>query len=713
MAENLLIVESPSKARTLQSYLGADYKIMASVGHIKDLPKNKLGVDIENDFQPHYEIIKGKEKVVKELKKEGAKAKRIYLAPDPDREGEAIAWHIKEEISGSEEEDNRFYRVLFNEITKKAILEALKNPQALNRARYQSQLARRILDRLVGYLISPLLWQKVKGGLSAGRVQSVALKMICEREREIFAFVPLEYWSLTAALKAQLPPEFEAKLVRFRGEKLDKPKKELIEEAFEHVQGKEFIVTACEKKKVKKSPPLPFITSTLQQEAFKTLGFSAKKTMTIAQQLYEGIDLGERGIVGLITYMRTDSTRLAEEAVAQARGYIQRLYGKDYVPAKPYTYKVKGTMQDAHEAIRPTDLELRPEEVSDYLTKEQLGLYTLIWKRFLASQMAPAIFEQLLIEITAGEAIFRATGSSVIFRGFMEAYQEAEEAEEKEGHLPIVKEGDKLVLMGLKKQQHFTQPPNRYTEATLIKALEENGIGRPSTYATILSNILERKYVEKEKKHLKPTEMGFLVNDMLQKGFPRIMDIKFTAKMEEELDKIEKGELSWIQVIGNFYKTFERELNEAQKTLKAEIPTEVPCPLCGAPMVIRGGKTGIFLGCSRFPECKGTAAFERDESGNIQILGKEEEKESGEICPNCGNPLIKKKGRYGPFLACKAYPNCKFTRSLNEQQKEMKCPKEGCTGTLVLKRSKGGRRFYGCSRYPDCDFVSWKRPDQV
>jgi len=707
MGKNLLIVESPSKSRTIRSYLGDEFLVLASVGHIKDLPKNQLGVDIEKNFQPEYEIIKGKEKIIKQLRQEGSKAEAIYLGPDPDREGEAIAWHIKEELQGQKKP---IYRVLFNEVTKKAILDAISNPRTLDKAKYESQQARRILDRLVGYLISPLLWQKVKGGLSAGRVQSVALRMICEREREIFAFVSKEYWSLTATLQGPEPQSFQARLVKYKGEKLERPEKQVVDEVFEHVQQRPFRVEKVERKKVKRSAPLPFITSTLQQEAFKSLGFSAKKTMRIAQQLYEGIDLKDKGMVGLITYMRTDSTRLSNEAITLARAFVEKVFGKDYVAPKPYTYRSKGPIQDAHEAIRPTHVELTPEEVADSLTKEQLALYTLVWKRFLASQMAPAILEQTGIEITAGDAIFKASGSTVVFKGFMELYMEEEGAEEGEGELlPKVDKGELLTLLELKKEQHFTQPPSRYTEATLIKALEENGIGRPSTYATIIANILERKYVEKVKKHLKPTEMGFLVNDLLVKGFPKIMDVKFTARMEEDLDRIEKGETSWLDVIRGFYETFQKDLSSAQKELKAEVMTEIPCPLCGAKMVIRSGKNGLFLGCSKFPECKGTANFTRDASGNIQVLEKEDQI-TEKKCPKCGNPLIKRIGRFGSFLACSSYPKCKYTESIDGQEGVFKCPREGCDGHLVPKRTRKGKVFYGCSRYPDCDYVTWQKP---
>ena len=707
MGKNLLIVESPSKARTLRSYLGEDFSVMASVGHIKDLPKNQLGVHIEKDFEPYYEIIKGKEKIVKQLRQESSKAEVIYLGPDPDREGEAIAWHIKEEL---QTQNKPILRVLFNEVTKKAIMDAISNPKPLDRSKYESQQARRILDRLVGYLISPLLWQKVKGGLSAGRVQSVALRMICEREREIFAFVSKEYWTLTAILKGQESKGFKAKLTKYKGEKLEKPERELVDEVYEHVKERPFVVGKVEKKKVKKSPPLPFITSTLQQEAFKALGFSAKKTMTLAQQLYEGIELKDKGMVGLITYMRTDSTRLSEEAIRSARAFVEKVYGKDYVALKPYSYKSKGPIQDAHEAIRPTHVELRPEDVSNSLTKDQLALYELIWKRFLASQMAPAVLLQMGIDITAGDANFRASGSTVVFNGFTELYTEEEETQEGEGEpLPKVEEGESLILLELKKEQHFTQPPNRYTEATLVKALEENGIGRPSTYATIISNIIERKYVEKVKKHLKPTEMGFLVNDLLIKGFPKIMDLKFTAKMEEDLDRIEKGETSWLEVIKRFYETFQKDLLAAQKGLKAEVLTDIPCPLCGAKMVIRSGKNGLFLGCSKFPECKGTANFKRDPSGNIVVLERDEQVTQKQ-CPLCGNLLVKKVGKFGSFLACSSYPKCKYTESIEGQENFFKCPKEGCKGQLVPKKTKKGKLFYGCSRYPECDYVTWQRP---
>ncbi len=748
MEKDLVIVESPSKARAIQSYLGPQYKIMASVGHVKDLPEKRLGVDIKKGFRPEYEVIKGKEKVLKELKLAGEKARNIYLASDPDREGEAIAWHIAEELDGKK----NIYRVLFNEITKKVVEEAIKNPTTLDRARYESQQARRILDRLVGYMISPLLWEKVKGAPSAGRVQSVALRMICDREREIYSFKSEEYWSLTALLEKEASGQFEAKLHKFKGSKLTRPDSELIEEAFENAKDKDFRVVSVESKKVKKSPPPPFITSTLQQEAHRKLGFSPKKTMTLAQQLYEGIDLGEKGIVGLITYMRTDSTRIASEAVSLARDLIGSLFGKEYLPTRPPTYKQKGITQDAHEAIRPTHLEFSPDLLEPYLTKDQTRLYSLIYKRFLASQMSSAVFNQTVVDIEAGDCVFRATGSVMLFDGFMTLYKEAQEEEEK--ILPQLFQGDLLKVLELRKSQHFTQPPSRYTEATLIKALEENGIGRPSTYATIVSNIMERGYVVKEKKFLRPTEIGLMVSDLLVRSFPNIMDLKFTANMEQELDKIENGEIHWVKVVEEFFKAFSKDLKKAQKDMKAEIPTEVSCPKCGANMVIKSGKNGLFLSCSNYPQCKETANFTRDEQGKI-ILDNLQDETSQETCPACGKNMVIKKGPFGRFLACSGYPLCKITRPIkspgeqevlankkcpkcgkslvirtNQKRRQrylacegypacdhtepldtgIPCPKEGCDGKVVERRSKKGKRFYSCSNYPHCDFISWTKP---
>jgi DNA topoisomerase-1 len=758
MTKNLLIVESPTKARTLKKYLGNDYQIMASVGHIKDLPNSRLGVDTEKGFTPEYVTIKGKAKILRELKRAGKGADAIYLAPDPDREGEAIAWHIAQELGTGEK---KIFRVLFNELTGRAIKEALSSPQTLNQDRFDSQQARRILDRLVGYQISPLLWSKVRRGLSAGRVQSVALRMICDREREIHAFQPQEYWSLTAHLQAEQPPPFKARLFKYNGEKADLKDEEQTQALVAELKIGTFEVEEVAKKKKKKNPPPPFTTSLLQQEAYKKLHFSAKKTMSIAQNLYEGIELGEKGQVGLITYMRTDSFRLSSEAVSEAREFINEAFGHDYLPEKPNTFRSRKGAQEAHEAIRPTSLTLNPEEVAVYLTKDQFALYALIWKRFLACQMNPAIIEQTQADIACGRALFRATGSVVIFKGFTTLYEESlsdsDSSKDKEDILPPLKKGQALKLIELEPAQHFTQPPPRFTEATLIKALEENGIGRPSTYATILGNIHEREYVSINKGRFSPTELGFLVADLLVKSFPEILDIAFTAQMEGNLDRIERGEVKWTKILDSFYRSFGKDLELAKKEMKGEVMTDLPCPECQKPLAIKSGRNGLFLGCSGFPECKYTNNFSRDERGKIVVesspdLGKEEG-----TCEVCGRPMVVKSGKFGTFLACSGYPECKQTRAwvkgegaLPEAKRteatckkcggkmvvrqsrtgqkflacenyprcryteslstNVPCPEKGCPGKLVERVSKKGRRFYGCDQYPRCRFALWDEP---
>jgi DNA topoisomerase-1 len=758
MSKNLLIVESPTKARTLKKYLGTDYQIMASVGHIKDLPNSRLGVDTGKGFTPEYVTIKGKAKILRELKRASKGADTIYLAPDPDREGEAIAWHIAQELGTGEK---KIFRVLFNELTGKAIKDALSSPQALNQDRFESQQARRILDRLVGYQISPLLWSRVRRGLSAGRVQSVALRMICEREREIYAFQPQEYWSLTAHLRAEEPPPFKARLFKYNDEKADLKNEEQTQALVAELKAGAFQVEKVAKKKKKKNPPPPFTTSLLQQEAYKKLHFPAKKTMSVAQNLYEGIELGEKGQVGLITYMRTDSFRLSSEAVSEAREFINKAFGHDYLPEKPNAFRSRKGAQEAHEAIRPTSVTLRPEEMSVYLTKDQLALYALIWKRFLACQMNPAIIEQTQADIACGRALFRATGSVVIFKGFTTLYEESlsdlDSAKNKEDILPPLNKGQALKLIELEPAQHFTQPPPRFTEATLIKALEENGIGRPSTYATILGNIHEREYVSIAKGRFSPTELGFLVTDLLVKSFPEILDIAFTAQMEGDLDKIEKGEVKWTKILDSFYRSFGKDLDLAKKEMKGEVMTDLPCPECQKPLAIKSGRNGLFLGCSGFPECKYTNNFSRDERGNIAVesspdLGKEEG-----TCEACGRPMVVKSGRFGTFLACSGYPECKQTRAwvkgegavpegkrteatckkcggkmLVKQSRtgqkflacenyprcryteslstNVSCPEEDCPGKLVERVSKKGRRFYGCDQYPRCRFALWDEP---
>jgi len=759
MSKNLLIVESPAKARTIKKYLGPDFKIMASVGHVKDLPVKTLGVDVENNFEPKYVTIKGKGKILKDLKDAGKGVDSIYLAPDPDREGEAIAWHIAQEYKKGNHE--KIFRVLFNELTAKAIRAAVASPQELNKDKFESQQARRILDRLVGYQISPLLWTRVKRGLSAGRVQSVALKMICDREREIHAFESQEYWSLTAHLESKEPPPFKAKFLRYEGKKIDLKNEEQTQKIIAAVEGRDFKVGKVSTKKKKKNPLPPFITSLLQQEAHGKLGFTAKKTMSVAQNLYEGIELGDRGQIGLITYMRTDSFRLSDDAVSEARDYIRQAFGKDYLPVKPNHFRSRKGAQEAHEAIRPTSAEFEPKAVSAYLTKDQISLYTLIWKRFIACQMNPAILDQTQAEIGAGKATFKASGSVVVFKGFTVLYQkiynDSDSEKNGEGQLPPLKKGQLLNLIQLEPAQHFTQPPPRFTEATLIKALEENGIGRPSTYAAILANISGRDYVSVHKKRFKPTELGFLVTDLLVKSFPDILNTSFTAQMESNLDKIERGEARWTSVMGEFYDSFLKDMEKADQEMKGEVLTEIMCTECNSPMAIKSGRNGLFLACTGYPECKSTANFTRDDKGKIVVeiipdLGKEEG-----TCDKCGRPMVVKSGKFGPFLACTGYPECKNTRDMNSKGSDgqeaehtnikckecgarmvvkmsragqrflacenypkctytesistnVPCPNEGCQGTVVERASRKGRKFYSCNQYPKCRFAVWDEP---
>ncbi len=705
MKKGLVIVESPTKVKTLKKILGKDYDVRASVGHIKDLPKSKLGVDIDNGFSPQYEIIRGKKKIIDELRRAARGVEDIYLGPDPDREGEAIAWHIAEELRNKK---RRFHRVLLYELTERGIKEAFKNPTDLNRYRYESQQARRILDRLVGYQISPLLWEKVKRGLSAGRVQSVALKIICEREKEIRAFVPEEYWTVTAKLQGAEGQEFLAKVIQRNGKKLELKREKEARTVVDDLEKATFIVSEVKRKERRRRPAPPFITSTLQQEAYRKLRFPARKTMLIAQRLYEGIDLGPEGPVGLITYMRTDSTRTAPEAISEVRGFIKESFGPDYLPPRAHTYKSRSGAQEAHEAIRPTSVYRTPEQVAPYLSKDELALYSLIWKRFVASQMAQAKLEQTTIEIQAGAYGLRATGTVIVFPGFMTLYVENKEGEDEE-KLPPVSPEEVLSLLELIPKQHFTQPPPRYTEASLIKALEEKGIGRPSTYATIISTIKERDYVRQEQNQLRPTELGLLVNELLTSHFPDIIDVEFTARMEEALDRIEEGKITRVEVLKEFHEAFTKELEVAQKEMtsikKEGVATDVKCPACSSPMVIRLGRAGEFLVCSRYPECKTSRDFTRDDRGHIKII-EPEQKQAG-VCEKCGRPMVVKRSRFGEFLACSGYPTCKNVRPLSTG---VPCPEAGCNGELVKRRTKKGKIFYSCSRYPQCRYAIWDEP---
>ncbi|MEK6682897.1 MAG: type I DNA topoisomerase [Nitrospirota bacterium] len=716
MAKSLVIVESDAKAKTINKYLGRNFIVKASGGHVMDLPKKKLGVDIENNFEPEYAII-ARPAILKEIKKLSKEAEKIYLASDPDREGEAIAWHIAQIVGKGD--DKRICRVLFNEITERAIKEAIANPLEINFSKVNAQQARRVLDRIVGYKISPLLWEKVRRGLSAGRVQSVAVRLICEREREIQAFVPVEFWSITAQLEGKNPPPFEARLFKVNDKKAEIKNEEEAKKIISEVEKGDFVVTSIEKKERRRYPSPPFITSTLQQEAAKKLYFTAKRTMMIAQRLYEGMELGEKGPVGLITYMRTDSVRIAPEALKEARGYINSNYGNDYLPEKPAVYKSRKGAQEAHEAVRPTSIDIDPESIKKYLGKDEYNLYKLIWNRFIASQMNPAVYDQTTVDIKIKDYLFRATGSVIKFPGFIRVYTETEEnGEEKkeeapsdeEKLLPQLAEGERLKRHSIDPKQHFTQPPPRYSEALLIKELEENGIGRPSTYANILSTIQERKYVEKKEGRFHPTELGFLINDLLVKYFPNVLNVEFTAKLEEELDEIEGGQKEWTEAVRNFYNPFNEELVIAQKEMrnikKEEIPTDIVCEKCGKKMVIKWGRHGQFLACSGYPECKSTKEFTKNSEGTIAVA---DEEKTSEVCENCGSPMVVKRGRFGKFLACSKYPECKTVKSIVKTT-GVKCPEKGCEGEILERKTKRGKAFYGCSKYPNCKYALWDKP---
>lgn len=712
--KGLVIVESPAKARTLKKYLGRGFDVKASVGHIKDLPKSALGVDVEKEFEPTYEVIKGKQKVVEELIKAASKADTVYLAADPDREGEAIAWHVAEELGLP---NNKVRRVLFHEITKVAVLKALEHPLKLNKDRFESQQARRILDRLVGYKISPILWVKVRRGLSAGRVQSVAVRLIVDREGEISIFIPKAYWSVAAKLLGE-GREFLARLVSVGDKKLERLSIDTEEWAKEIVADSnqaEWKILSIQQKQRKRNPDPPFITSTLQQEAAKRLYFSAKKTMTLAQQLYEGIELGEEGAQGLITYMRTDSLRISDEAIKEARAAILAFYGKDYLPSAPYEYKNKKNAQDAHEAVRPTSTVFTPEFVKSYLDHDQFRLYELIWKRYLASQMTQAVFDQTTIEIEAttpsGKRYgFRTTGSILRFDGFLRLWQDEDEKNPDEAdseRLPDLKETSKIQNKSVTSEKHMTQPPPRYSESSLIKELEEKGIGRPSTYAAILSTIQDRKYVEKKENRFYPTELGSLVTELLVENFSNIVDVAFTATMESQLDQIEEGQANWIHTLKSFYQPFEETLKVAQEKMRnvkrEETPTDLECPKCAKPLVIKWGRNGKFVACQGYPECRFTSEFEPTEDGKIRLVAQPT---TDEICPNCQAPMVVKSGRFGRFLACSSYPKCKTTKAITTG---ITCP-DCSQGELTEKRTRFGKSFFSCTRYPECKYAIWDRP---
>jgi len=765
MARSLVVVESPAKAKTIQKILGKGFEVLSSMGHVKDLPKSRLGVDVENGFTPSYIVIKERKKVLGDILTSARSASTVFLAPDPDREGEAIAWHIADAIRDDAGKKRKgtakkgkpvprgkkaasvsgvveravpdIQRVLFHEITKKGITEGMEHPRPLDHNKFDAQQARRILDRIVGYTLSPLLWTKVRRGLSAGRVQSVAVKMVCAREKEIAAFVPEEYWSLTARLEGKNPPPFPAKLVEAGGKKVrprDAAETAVLRAA---VENGPFVVREVRKKVRRRQAPAPFTTSKIQQEASKALRMQAYRTMMVAQSLYEGVEIPGAGLVGLITYMRTDSVRVADEAMVAVRDHIRKEYGAAYLPEAPNVFRNRKSAQDAHEAIRPTSLEYPPASLKGILNRDQFRLYELIWKRFVASQMAAAEFEQTAADILCDPAgsprggyLFRASGSVPKFAGFLEVYQAAvtesrgdspngETADEENGGsaaegekaeenvLPPLVEGEVLTLLELAGNQHFTQPPPRFSESSLIKELEEQGIGRPSTYASIVKTIRERGYVKTDEGKFLPTELGTIVTNLLEESFPKVMDVAFTARMEEELDQIEDGERVLVQAMENFYQPFSEELERAKiamPTVKEElIATGIPCAACGGEMVIRFGRAGRFLACRNYPACRNTADFRQTTEGKVEILPPEE---AGVSCEKCGKPMIVRNWKGARYIACSGYPDC---RNSKPYPVGISCP-ECSVGEVVERSSRFGKVFYSCSRYPDCRFASWGRP---
>lgn len=778
MSKGLVIVESPAKAKTIQKYLGKGYTVEASLGHVKDLPKSTLGVDIENDFDTEYIVIPGKEKVVAKLKKLAGGVDYIYLAPDPDREGEAIAAHLAEELGDGgkrkkkkkdEDGNERIRRVTFNEITQRAVKEAFEHPRDIDQHLVDAQQARRVLDRLVGYQVSPLLWDKVRRGLSAGRVQTVALRLIVEREREIKAFEKKEYWTIDAHLAGPKPPAFDARFLGKGEEKVEIPNEEESKKITAAIEKADWVVRSAEKKERRRNATPPFTTSKLQQDASRRLRFSVKRAMMIAQRLYEGVELGDEGLVGLITYMRTDSTRVAPEALTEVREYIGTNYGPDYLPQSPNTYKEKKEAQAAHEAIRPTSAMRHPDQIKQYLKEDEYKVYKLIWQRFVASQIAPAVFDQTTVDIDAKSDAerfwFRVTGSILKFDGFLRVYEESKEGKDEEDEelkhkLPALEAGQKLTLRSLKPEQHFTEPPPRYNEASLVKELEERGIGRPSTYSAILSTIQERQYVQKLGGKFSPTEIGLVVTDLLIENFRDIFDVQYTARLEEELDEIEEGKEGWTDALGEFYKKFEKDLRYAQKHMenikRMEKPTDEKCERCGSPLVIKWGKHGSFYACSAYDkEDPNSCTFTKENPINLPDLDSADLQETTqeEYCENCGRVMVLKRGRFGQFMACTGYPDCKTTRRLDQGKKvpdiplEELCPKCGrnlmirhgrygeftsCSGypdckyvkqnfigvkcplckdgELVEKKARKGNTFYGCSNYPKCKFTSANKP---
>jgi DNA topoisomerase I len=764
MAKSLVIVESPTKAKTIGKYLGKQFVVKASLGHVKDLPKKNLSVDVDHNFEPHYEVIEGKKKLIAELKAAAKGMDSVYLAADPDREGEAICYHLQEELNGSKK-GPKFFRVMFNEITANAIKKAFDKPGSVNLHLVDAQQARRVLDRLVGYKISPLLWDKVRRGLSAGRVQTVALRLIVDREREIRAFIKREYWTIDVQLNAKKPPVLTARFTKKNDEAIELPDEGTTKSLLDQLDGTKYLVHSVSTKEKKRNPVPPFITSTLQQEASRKLRFSVKRTMMLAQRLYEGVEVGTEGSVGLITYMRTDSTRVSADALEEVRGLIKERYGAPFVPASPNVYKSKKDAQDAHEAIRPSSAHRTPEDLAAYLQEDELKLYRLIWMRFVASQMTPAVFDQTTIDVAAkgkdgANYMFRATGSVPKFNGFLDVYKESKdekdsEDEEEKNKLPLVVQGEELRFKSIEPEQHFTEPPPRFNEATLVKELESDGVGRPSTYASILSTIQEREYVKKEGGKFVPTELGMVVTDLLLENFKNLFDITYTARMEEELDEIEEGKMDWREAMSEFYERFQKDLDHAERHMtdikRMEEPTGEACEKCGKPLVIKWGKFGKFIACTGYPECSNTRELPPDPASAEGLS----EQDAQEYCENCGREMVLKKGRFGQFYACSGYPDCKTTKQIGGTQKKSdvpldeKCPQCGnnlvlkngrfgeftacstypkckyvkqktigvpcpnCTeGEVVERRSKKGKTFFGCNRYPDCDFVAWGKPLQ-
>jgi DNA topoisomerase-1 len=735
LSKGLVIVESPAKARTIQKYLGKGFTVEASLGHVKDLPKSTLGVDIDNDFETEYIVIPGKEKVLAKLKKLALSADNIYLAPDPDREGEAIAWHLADELGDGAktkkkkkkkdgDEPDRIRRVTFNEITKRAVQEAFEHPRDIDRNLVDAQQARRVLDRLVGYQVSPLLWDKVRRGLSAGRVQTVALRLIVEREREIKAFQKQEYWTIDAHLAGPRPPAFDARFVGKGDEKVEVTNGEDAEKIRGALEKADWLVRTVDRKERRRNATPPFTTSKLQQDSSRKLRFSVKRTMMIAQRLYEGVELGEEGSVGLITYMRTDSTRVSNEALAEVREYITSQYGGDYLPESPNTYKEKKAAQAAHEAIRPTSAMRHPDQIKQYLKEDEYKVYKLIWQRFVASQITPAVFDQTTVDIDAKSGAetfwFRVTGSVLKFDGFLKVYEESKEGkdedeEELKHKLPALEPGQKLTLRELKPEQHFTEPPPRYNEASLVKELEERGIGRPSTYSAILSTIQERQYVQKLGGKFSPTEIGLVVTDLLVENFRDIFDIEYTARLEEELDEIEEGKETWTDTLAEFYKRFAKDLRYAEKHMenikRMEKPTDEKCERCGSPLVIKWGKHGSFYACSSYEkENPESCTFTKENPINLPDLDSADIQETTqeEYCENCGRVMVLKRGRFGQFMACTGYPDCKTTRRLDQGKKvpdiplDELCPK--CGRNMMIRHGRYGE-FTTCSGYPDCKYV--------